>query len=64
MLSGAFLTSSINSGPEIITIHLRKVATLNKPGLVYKWEHDHHQFYAMQGEYDLGEGELLSRSPP
>ena len=32
--SEAFLTSLINSGPETTTIHLRRVATLKKPGLV------------------------------
>ncbi len=33
-LSGAFLTSSMRSGPAANTIHLRKFAILNKPGLV------------------------------
>jgi len=32
-LSGAFLTSSMNSGPETSIIHVFKVATLNIPGL-------------------------------
>jgi hypothetical protein len=34
--SGAFLTSSINSGPEASTIHLRNVAILNKDR--FDWE--------------------------
>jgi hypothetical protein len=32
--SGALLTSSISSDPPASTIHLRKLAILNRPGLV------------------------------
>ena len=34
--SGAFLKSSMNSGPDASTLHLRNVAILNKPRFDYR----------------------------